>query len=126
MPAVSFRIRRGPHYKASRILALAKTKPDAAIEPPLRDKRARGALIFAQRYVNLSNTILMRYSDWESNYLPKTLRPTRPRRSDSAQALTHESKTISPECNGQDTTRTERVRSTPIEDFSTFADQPGI
>ena len=39
MPAVSFRIRRGPHYKASRILALAKTKPDAAIEPPLRDKR---------------------------------------------------------------------------------------
>ena len=39
MPAVSFRIRRGQYYKASRILALAKTKLDAAIEPPLRDKR---------------------------------------------------------------------------------------
>jgi len=49
-----------------------------------------------------------------------------PTKSDRTQVLTHEVKTISPECNGQDTTGTERVRSTPIEDFSTFANQPGI
>ena len=39
MRAVSLWLRRRRHYKASRILALAKTKPDAAIKPPLKDKR---------------------------------------------------------------------------------------